>query len=314
MNFPSTLPSFELSAEHTELLKKTIAYESASLSPNTLRSYKSMCKKFQSWCEANSLSFLPTSAETIALYLSSLGDTVSFSTLDSMLAAIEASHEKVGMTIKGDHSLYRRVRKGIRRTHKENQAIKQAPAMTPLDLKGACCRLGNSLKDCRDKALITLAFFGAFRRSEVVSLDIERLEFNDKGVAVSLLQSKTSDTKQMVYVAYAKDKDICPVKALKDWIEKAQIKEGAVFLSLLKGSKLASRLSGHAVSEIIKSHFGNEYSGHSARRGLVTASAEKGTPLHIIKKHSRHKSADMVLKYIDDAKGFDDSAVTMLGI
>ena len=273
-----------------------------------------MCRKFQIWCEVNGQSFLPTSAETIALYLSSLGESVSFSTLDSTIAAIEAAHEKAGMTIKGDHALYRRVRKGIRRTHKENQTIRQAPAMTVLDLKGVCCKLGESLKDFRDKALLTLTFFGAFRRSEVVSLDIEHVEFNNKGVAVSLLQSKTSDTKQLVYIAQARDKDICPVKALKEWIEKAQIKEGSIFLSLLKGGKLANRLSGHAVSEIIKQHFGGEYSGHSARRGLVTASAEKGTSLHVIKKHSRHKSADMVLRYIDDARGFEDSSVTVLGV
>lgn len=310
----STIPSFDLSIEHAELLKKTIAYESASLSPNTLRSYKSMCKKFQVWCEANGQSFLPTSAETISLYLSSLGETVSFSTLDSMLAAIEAAHEKAGLTIQGDHSLYRRVRKGIRRTHKENQSIKQAPAMTVLDLKCVCCKFGKNLKDYRDKALLAVTFFGAFRRSEVVSLDIENIEFTEKGVVIFLLQSKTSDKKQNIYISFTKDKDICPVRSLKEWIEKAEIKEGAVFRSLLKGNKIANRLSGHAVSEIIKLHFGKEYSGHSARRGLVTASAEKGTPIHVIKKHSRHKSADMVLRYIDESRGFEDSSVSTLGI
>ena len=310
----SVIPSFDLSIEHSELVKKTIAYESASLSPNTLRSYKSMCKKFQAWCEMNNQSFLPTSAETISLYLSSLGETVSFSTLDSMLAAIEAAHEKAGFTIKGDHSLYRRVRKGIRRTHKENQSIKQAPAMTVLDLKGVCCKFGKNLKDYRDKALLAVTFFGAFRRSEVVSLDVENIEFTEKGMVIFLLQSKTSDKKQNIYISFAKDKDICPVSSLKEWIEKAEIKEGAVFRSLLKGNKISNRLSGHAVSEIIKLHFGNEYSGHSARRGLVTASAEKGTPIHVIKKHSRHKSADMVLRYIDDSRGFDDSSVLALAV
>jgi integrase len=307
-------PLFNLPIKHAELLKKTIAYENASLSKNTLRSYKSMCKKFQAWCESNSLSFLPTSSETIALYLSSLGETVSFSTLDSTLAAIEAAHEKAGMTIKGDHALYRRVRRGIRRTHKENQTIKQAPPMTILDLKGVCCKFSDTLKDCRDKALLTLTFFGAFRRSEVVSLDKGHIEFNDKGIAVSLLQSKTSDTTQIVYIAYARDKDLCPVRALKAWIEKAQIKEGAIFRSFMKGEKIAGRLSGHTVSAIIKAYFGEEYSGHSARRGLVTASAEKGTSIHVIKKHSRHKSADMVLRYVDNAKGFEDSAVSVLGV
>lgn len=306
--------TFGLSLENAELLKKAIAYENASLSPNTVRSYKSMCKKFQAWCEANGRSFLPASAETIVLYLSSIGEAVSFSTLDSTIAAIEMAHEKEGLTVQGDRALYRRTRKGIRRTHKENQPIKQAPAMTVLDLKGVCCRLGKDLRDYRDKALLTTTFFGAFRRSEIVSVDLEHIEFTEKGMAISLLQSKTSDIKQVVYISFAKDKDICPVKAIREWIEKAEIKEGAVFLSLLKGGKTAGRLSGHAVSEIIKTHFGQEYSGHSARRGLVTASAEKGTPMHIIKKHSRHKSADMVLRYIDDSRGFIDSSVAVLGV
>lgn len=306
-------PTFDLSLEHAELFKKTVAYEQASLSPNTLRTYRSMCRKFQAWCESNNLSHLPASAETIALYISSLGESASFSTLDSTLAAIEAAHEKSGVSISGDHTLYRRVRKGIRRTHKGNQTLKQAPAMTVLELKNVCLSLGNSLKDHRDRALLTVCFFGAFRRSELVSLDIEDLEFNDKGVAVSLLQSKTSDTKQYIYIAYARDQEICPVRALKTWIEISQLKEGAVFRSLLKGNKIATRLSGHAVSAIIKMHFGEEFSGHSARRGLVTASAEMGTPIHIIKKHSRHKSADMVMRYIEDARGFEDSAVSRLG-
>lgn len=272
-----------------------------------------MCLKFQKWCEINGLSFLPASSETIALYISSLGESVSFSTLDSTLAAIEAAHEKHGFTISGDHTLYRRVRKGIRRTHKDKQTLKQAPPITIDSLKKICNAIGNTLKDSRDKALLTVTFFGAFRRSEVVSLDVEHLEFNDKGMAVSLLQSKTSDTKTTIYIAQAKDKDICPVKAIKEWLEKSQVKQGAVFLSLLKGGKLSKRLSGHGVSEIIKQYFGEEFSGHSARRGLVTASAEKGTSMHIIKKHSRHKSADMVMRYIDDARGFEDSAVSILG-
>jgi site-specific recombinase XerD len=157
---------FDLTIDQAELLKKTLEYERASLSPNTLRSYQFMWKKFENWCMADNLIALPASAETVALYISSLGETVSFSTLDSTLAAIEAVHEKTGQAINGTPALYRRVRKGIRRTHKDNQTLKQAPAMTVLGLKGVCCRLGNDLAGCRDKALLTLTFFGAFRRSE----------------------------------------------------------------------------------------------------------------------------------------------------
>jgi site-specific recombinase XerD len=330
----TTLPKFELSFVQQELLEKTMAYERASLSPNTVRSYKSMWKKFEGWCVANNLTSLPATAETISLYIADLGETVSFSTLDSTLAAIEAAHEKTHQTIKGDQTLYRRVRKGIRRTHKENQSLKQAPALTLLNLKVVCCNLGNTIANCRDKAIMTLAFFGAFRRSEIASLNIDNLEFSDKGVTVSLLQSKTSDTKQTIYVAQARDKDICPVKALKEWLvclekhkstqteeenrEKLSDKERdtrkALFRSLLKGGKLSHRISGHAISDIIKRHFGEEYSGHSTRRGLATAAADAKTPIHLLKKFGRWKGADMPLRYMESANGFEDSAVAVLGV
>ncbi len=126
------------------------------------------------------------------------------------------------------------------------------------------------------------------------------------------MQSKTLDTAQVVY--YAKDKNICPVSALKAWIEKAQIKEGATFRSLAKGDKVAGRLSGHSVSAVIKIHFGEEYSDHSTRRELLTDAAEKNTPLHVLKKLSRHKSSEMMLRYAEAAKNFEDSTVSVLGV
>lgn len=306
-------PSFDLTIEQAALMQKTIDYERASLSPNTLRSYRSMWKRFETWCGDHLLSALPTSAETVALYISSIGEEVSFSTLDSTLAAIEAAHEKAGRSIVGNPALYRRVRKGIRRTHKENQTQKQAKPLTILSLKGACCKIGNDMAGRRDKALLTLTFFGAFRRSEVVSLDVEHLEFNDRGVAITLLQSKTSDTKQLVYIAHARDGDLCPVKAIKDWLAAAQIKEGPLFRSLSKAGRLLGRLSGHSVSAIIKRHFGDDYSGHSARRGPAIEAAERGASVHSLKKIGRWKGADMAMRYAEAASAFEESTVAVLG-
>lgn len=116
------------------------------------------------------------------------------------------------------------------------------------------------------------------------------------------------------YTSYAKDNDICPAKALKSWLEISGIKAGTIFRSLLKNRAIEGHLSGHSVSNVIKDHFGFNYSGHSARRGLITASAEKGTPIHIVKKHSRHKSADMVLRYVEEGQGFSYSSVSVLGV
>lgn len=304
---------FDLTTDQSELIKKTMDYERASLSPNTLRSYKSMWNKFKNWCISADQLYLPSSAETIALYISSIADTVSFSTLDSTLAAIESAHEKSNYSINGDISLYRRVRKGIRRTHKYNQSLKKAKALTIMNLKGVCCKLGNSISDIRNRAILTLCFFGAFRRSELVSLNVEDCIFNKDGMTVHVLQSKTSDTVTKKYLSYAVDKDICPISSVNTWLQVANINQGPIFYSLLKNGKLSSRLSGHAVSEILKKYFGDAYSGHSPRRGLLTESARKNIPFHLMKQYSGHKSFDMLMSYIDDIKGFEYSSVKTLG-
>lgn len=307
--------SNELTPHQLAILKKTIEYEQAALSPNTRRTYASMWRKFDGWCTAHNLQPLPASAETIALYLGDLGGEVSFATLDSTIAAIEKEHAQKGLTISGNQSLYRRVRKGIRRTHKEKQSIRKAKAITPSDLLITCQQMGSSLKEARDKAIILLAFFGALRRSEAIGLDFENIEFTEKGMTLTLMQTKTSDTAEQVYLGYTKDPVICPINALKEWLAVSSITEGPIFRSLLKGGQIAQkRLSGHAVADIMKKAFGEEYSGHSARRGLCTANAAAGTSIVRMKQHSRHKGTDILTGYIEAAESASNTTSHTLGL
>jgi len=307
--------SNELTPHQLAILKKTIEYEQAALSPNTRRTYASMWKKFNGWCTAHNLPSLPASAETIALYLGYLGGEVSFATLDSTIAAIEKEHAQKGLTISGNQSLYRRVRKGIRRTHKEKQTIRKAKAITPSDLLTTCQQMGSSIKESRDKAIILLAFFGALRRSEAISLDVENLEFTEKGLTLTLMQTKTSDTAVQVYLGYTKDPVICPITALREWLAASSITEGPIFRSLLKGGQIApQRLSGHAVADIMKKAFGKEYSGHSARRGLCTANAAAGTSIARMKQHSRHKGVDILVSYVESFEAASNTTSNTLGL
>jgi len=304
-----------LTPSQLSLAKKTAAYEQAALSPNTQRAYNSMWKKFELWCLENRCSSLPASTETIALYLGSLGGQVSFSTLDSTIAAIEKIHEQRGAVVSGNSSLYRRVRRGIRRTHKENQSTRQAKALSVEDLSGVIKEMSGTLKELRDRAMLTISFFGALRRSETVSLDVGNVEVSEKGLTITLLQSKTSDTAVKLYLAPVCDEDICPVRAFKDWIKMSGISSGPLFRPIAKGNKLRSeRLSGHTVAILMKEYFGDEYSGHSLRRGLATSAAEAGTPITKIRAHTRHKSVDMVLRYIEEVEGFENSSAKSLGI
>lgn len=300
--------------QESELVQQTIAYEQAALSANTRRTYAVMWDKFSRWCASHSLQALPASAEAIALFLGSLGGSVSFSTIDCAIAAIERMHAQSKTPISGNQDLYRRVRKGIRREHKGCQCLNQAKALSLVELTMLCRKIGGSAKDLRDRALITLGFFGALRRSELVGLDVEHVDISEKGMTLYLLQTKTSDTMEMIYMTPTKEESVCPIRALQAWMQASRISSGPIFRPINKGGACCeNRMTGHAVSTIMKERFGPDYSGHSLRRGLITAEAEKGTPLHRIQQHSRHKSADMVMRYVDVVKGFEHSTAVTLG-
>lgn len=292
------------------------AYVNDSWSKNTQRSYAYLWKRYQDWCEEKRMSSMPTSVECISLYISQLAqEGKSFSTIDMTIACVELAHKVSGAEILGNRELYNMTRKGIRRTHKEKLKIKQAKPISLLDLKIACKNFDTSTKDHRNKAVVTLLFFSAMRRCELVSLDREHVEFTEKGMKILLFGSKTNDSLEEIYVTRSKDIDVCPVCALYEWITISNTYSGPIFRGLIKGGYISEkRLSGHAISVIMKDVFGKDYSGHSTRRGVITELSEKGVPIHKIQKVSRHKSSDMILRYAEAAKGYDSSAITILNL
>ena len=304
----------EVSQEYKELLEKAVGYKNSATAHNTRRTYNSMWKKFCAWCNRHRVQSLPAKAETIAFYLSDIAEGVSLSTIDATIAAIEKAHKESSVDIEGDPNIYKSIRKGIRREHKEKLRVKQAPALSVVDLKVAIKGLGSTTQDLRDRALLTVGYWGALRRSELASIQYEDLDFSEEGVAIVLLGSKTSDKAQKIHLSMTQDSTVCPAVALKEWLEVSGIESGPVFRSLVKGGKVSDKqLSGHSVSHIIKRVVGKDYSGHSLRRGVITETAKKGVPVHEIQKFSRHRSADMVLRYSQEATGFDSTSARVLG-
>ncbi len=82
------------------------------------------------------------------------------------------------------------------------------------------------VKKARDKALILIGFSGGFRRSELVNIDFEDLEFTKEGVKIFIKRSKTDQSGEGMIKAipYFKEKSFCPVVFLKNWIEISKVK------------------------------------------------------------------------------------------
>jgi site-specific recombinase XerD len=203
--------------------------------------------------------------------------------------------------------------RGIKRTLRHSPARK-APATSDKVAKMVAMTADNA-RGLRDRALLLLGFAGAFRRSELVALNLEDLEFCEHGLRVTIRKSKTDQEGDGVTIAVARGSFACPANAVRDWVELARITHGPIFRPISKrGSVLNRRLSDRAVAEVVKAYArraglkAGDFSAHSLRPGFLTSAARRGASLFKMMDVSRHKSVETLRGYVRDAELFRDHA------
>jgi site-specific recombinase XerD len=206
----------------------------------TRRAYGSDFQIFEVWCQARAVSALPATPEAVAAFLAHSAETGSRpSTLGRRVAAIRYAHKLAGHVVPTDDERVKATMRGVRRTL-GTAPRKKAPATSERIIAMALAA-GDDHKGLRDRALLLFGFAGAFRRSELVALDLEDLEETELGFKIAIRQSKTDQEGQGQTVAVVKGSIACPVVALKAWLAAAGITTGAVFRSVKKGGKVANR-------------------------------------------------------------------------
>lgn len=283
-------------------------YISASLAKATQRAYKADLTHFRAWGGV-----LPSTSGQIALYLAEHAKTFSVATLRRRLATLAKAHRAAGFANPVDTEEVALTLRGIRRTHGKPQ--RQARPLECVDVLRMLPGPGGA-KAVRDRALLLVGFAGAFRRSELVGLDLEDLAFVDEGVIVTLRKSKTDQVGEgrKVAIPYGPE-SACPVRALREWIASGETLSGPVFRSVSRAGNISSsRLTPQAVALILKCaarRVGldpSSISGHSLRAGLATSAAKAGVSAWKIRQQTGHKSDAMLARYIRDADLFADNA------
>jgi integrase len=234
---------------------------------------------------------------------------------------ISQAHKAADLPSPTSSGLVRRTHGGIRRTIGTAQTGK-APALVD-DLKRMLAALPDSRVGRRDRALLLLGFAGAFRRAELVSLDVSDLEFSRAGLIVTLRKSKTDQEgrSRRVGIPFGSSAATCPVRSVQAWLEAARITSGPVFRSLDVFDRVQpGRLSDKAVARMIKRRAKaigldpTRYAGHSLRAGLATSAAAAGASERVIMAQTGHRSADMVRRYIREGSLFRQNAAALVGL
>lgn len=313
------LATLDNNTDLTVTMSHVNEFVSNAKASNTLKAYQSDWNHFTSWCEAHNLQPLPAYPETIAAYIVSLVETgLKTSTLERRLVSISKACTTAGVEDASKSALVKEVWAGIKRTVGTSQQGKN-PVMLD-DLKVMLEVIPDNLLGVRDRALLLLGFAGGFRRSELVSLDIEDIEFSKLGMTVNLRHSKTDQEGRgrQIGIPYGRP-ETCAARAVQLWIEASGIESGPLFRSVNRhGNLQQGRLCDKAVALVVKKYCEavglnpETFGGHSLRAGLATSAAMAGASERQIMKQTGHKSEAMVRKYIRQGSLFTDNVCNSL--
>ena len=284
-----------------------------SKSENTLRAYQSDYNDFSLFCSKNGFQAMPTQPKILALYITHLSSYSKYSTLKRRLASISILHKTKGHYIDIKHPIIMENLMGIKRTNGSNQKGKKPLLINDLKILIDAIHQSNEKdkRKIRDKALVLIGFSGGFRRSELVDIEYEDLEFVSEGVKVFVKRSKTDQSGEGMTKAipYFDNKKFCPVIALKNWIEIFDLKKSRIFN--ISDKSVALIIKKYASYAGLDSH---RYAGHSLRSGFATSAAESGAEERNIMAMTGHKSTEMVRRYIKEANLFKNNALNSIKI
>ena len=306
------------------LVEKTRSYARAAKSPATTKAYASDWRGFQEWCTAKELEALPASPATVALYIASLaarGRKVS--TITRGLTALSQVHQLAGHPSPTWEPHVREVLKGVRRIH--GVAPRQKAPIDVDTLKEMVGGLdAGDLRGMRDRTLLLLGFSGAFRRAELVGLDVEDIVFVKHGLEVTIRRSKTDQDGEghKIGVLAGLNAETCPSRALRAWLAAGGVSTGPVFRAVgrRRQGTSSARLSEKVVADVVKAAAArvgldaSSFAGHSLRAGFITSAAKAGRAERSIMAISRHRSTEMLRRYIRDVGLFEDHAASGIGL
>lgn len=282
---------------------------------NTVRSYASALKNFEEVWKG----LLPTTSDTVARYLVEHATIYKISTLRLHLAALSRWHADNGFADPTRAQLVLKVLRGIKTKHATPQ--RRARPLQLDVLESACDALAATqsaardradrkavLRTGRDRALLLLGFWRAFRSDELASMRIEEVEaLRGHGLTCRPGRTKTTDEADGAEFHCPALSRLCPVDAYLDWIELSGLTSGPVFPGIDRwGNVSDTHMTTQSILPLLRrilAGAGNaearSYSSHSLRRGFAGWASANGWELKELMEHVGWRDVSSALRYIE---------------
>lgn len=297
-----------------EVQERHRQFLAAATADNTRIAYRCAIRHFYAWGGV-----LPCDTAVVTRYLLHYATTLNPRTLALRVTALSQWHRFQNFADPTAHAELRKMLRGIGRTHGKPKKKARALPLEDLERMVVALAAQPSLMALRNSALLQLAFFGAFRRSEVVSLQVQDLRWEAAGLHITLTRSKTDQeglglTRAIPYGAT--DGICCPASAVKRWLLAAGLDSGPVFRRITRWGHIGETpLHGGSVNTILETcalavdlPYAPELSSHSFRRGLATSAHQAGASFMDIKRQGGWRHDGTVQGYIEEADQFTNNA------
>ena len=277
-------------------------------SPNTIRAYRADILEFIHYCATVGYGALPAMPQTVANFLSACaahGNKTA--TIRRKAASISAIHRLSGLQ---DPAKHPEVKIALRKISRQlgTRFVQAYPVTRSVlnKLLGVCSA---DLWGLRNRALLLLAYDYMCRRSELVSLRVEDMEWlSAQGMSVLLRRSKTDQHGAGKWLDLSTESS----NAVEDWLQAAGIRCGLILRGILPNGKVTSALGESRIPRIYKSLAKaaglpegavQDISGHSMRVGAAQDLLNQGASLPQIMVRGGWSKTDTVMRYVQKARG-----------
>jgi integrase len=308
-------------------------YRRMAKADNTRRAYRAAVRAWCAWCAQHDLPPLPASGQDVAAFLAGeRGRKLSPETLKLRRAAIRYLHRAAGCPVPTDDVCVSETMAGITRDAARKGIVpRKKVAATATIVRRLLAPIPGDIRGLRDRAILLVGFAGALRRSELAAIRFDHLERTDRGIRLTLPQTKGEQTDAVTVPLPYGDTELCPVHALEAWQQAAGLTEGPIFRRIWLPPRPrptatceppplprigTQAISPQTVAQIVQARamaagFGRrDLGGHSLKRGALTTGMDRGVHPAKLKRLGRHKSFDVLGEYLEFGDLFEGHPLT----
>lgn len=274
--------------------------------PATLKSYVTDVRLFVEWCEARELSALPAEVGTVCAFLEDQAEALCPSSVRRRLYAIRKVHRLLRLP---DPTWDEDINITLRRVRRSKlNRPKQAKGMTRPYLDRCLAAQPDNAWGIRNRAMISLGYDLLTRRSELVALRSDDIEFRNDGTLRAIIRRSKADPFGMGRIAFSSRRS---AKLLRGWLDWRGPEIEPLFCGIYQGKpinralgttkvkliiKEAATLAGASAKEVAA------FSGHSLRVGAAQDLLCAGYDTAAIMRAGGWKSVNVLGRYLEFAE------------